>query len=393
VLPAHPARPPAAGDAEAERETGTTRSFSATDLPLTLRYGPAGGNWQRFVRDLTAGCRSISGMNVADVPYAVEARGLVKRFGKTTALAGVDLTARAGTVLGLLGPNGAGKTTAVRILATLLRPDAGEAYVCGYNAQRDAHQVRQLIGLTGQYASVDEGLSGTNNLIMIGRLLGLGRPQARARAAELLARFELADAAGRRAKTYSGGLRRRLDLAASLVGRPRVLFLDEPTTGLDPHSRNEVWAMIREMVADGTTVLLTTQYLEEADQLAHDIAVINHGLVIATGTPDELKAQAGRQVLEVTPAHRGDVDAVTALLEARLGAAPEVSAESGTVSAAVENGRLLPEIVRELDAASIELAEFALRKASLDEVFLALTGQPAETPDPSATPELNGSPR
>jgi oleandomycin transport system ATP-binding protein len=207
------------------------------------------GSWQRFVRDLTAACRSIGGMNVADVPYAVEARGLVKRFGKTTALAGVDLTARAGTVLGLLGPNGAGKTTAVRILATLLRPDSGEASICGYNTQRDAHQVRQLIGLTGQYASVDEGLSGTNNLIMIGRLLGLGRHEARARAAELLARFELSDAAGRRAKTYSGGMRRRLDLAASLVGRPRVLCLDEPTTGLDPHSRNEVWAMIREMVA------------------------------------------------------------------------------------------------------------------------------------------------
>jgi len=338
-------------------------------------------------------------MNVEDVPYAVEARGLVKRFGKTTALAGVDLTARAGTVLGLLGPNGAGKTTAVRILATLLQPDSGEAYVCGYNTQRDAHQVRQLIGLTGQYASVDEGLSGTNNLIMIGRLVGLGRREARARAAELLARFELSEAAGRRAKTYSGGMRRRLDLAASLVGRPRVLYLDEPTTGLDPHSRNEVWAMIREMVADGTTVLLTTQYLEEADQLAHDIAVIDHGSVIATGTPDELKAQAGRQVLEVTPAHRGDVAAVTALLEARLGTAPEVSAESGTVSAAVDGGRLLPEIVRELDAANIELAEFALRKASLDEVFLALTGQPSDTSDPSdpspapELPELNGSAR
>jgi oleandomycin transport system ATP-binding protein len=305
------------------------------------------------------------------------------------------LTARAGTVLGLLGPNGAGKTTAVRILATLLRPDGGSARVCGYDTQRDAHRVRQLIGLTGQYASVDEGLSGTNNLIMIGRLLGLGRQSARARAGELLARFELGDAAGRRAKTYSGGMRRRLDLAASLVGRPRVLYLDEPTTGLDPHSRNEVWAMIREMVADGTTVLLTSQYLEEADQLAHDIAVIDRGAVIATGTPDELKAQAGQQVLSVTPARRDDVAAVAALLAARLDAAPEVSAESGTVSAPVESGRLLPAIVRELDAASIELAEFALRKASLDEVFLALTGQPASSSsaDTPKTAELNGSAR
>ena len=333
-------------------------------------------------------------MNAENATYAIEARGLAKRFGSTTALAGVDLTARAGTVLGLLGPNGAGKTTAVRILATLLRPDSGEARVCGYDTQRDAHQVRQLIGLTGQYASVDEGLSGTNNLIMIGRLLGLGRREARARAVQLLARFELADAAGRRAKTYSGGMRRRLDLAASLVGRPRVLYLDEPTTGLDPHSRNEVWAMIREMVADGTTVLLTSQYLEEADQLAHDIAVIDHGAVIATGTPDELKAQAGQQVLSVTPARRDDVAAVAALLAARLDAAPEVSAESGTVSAAVESGRVLPEIVRELDAAGLELAEFALRKASLEEVFLALTGQPPSQPDgTSKTPELNGSTR
>ncbi len=320
---------------------------------------------------------------------AIEAHGLVKRFGKTTALAGVDLTARTGTVLGLLGPNGAGKTTAVRILATLLRPDAGEARVSGHDVTRDAHQVRQLIGLTGQYASVDEGLSGTNNLIMIGRLLGASRAGARARAAELLERFELTDAAGRIVKTYSGGMRRRLDLAASLVGRPRVLYLDEPTTGLDPHSRNEVWAMIRGLVADGTTVLLTTQYLEEADQLAHDIAVIDHGKVIATGTPNELKAKIGRQVLEVSPADQADIGAVAALLQARSDDAPAISAESGTVTIQVADGSLLPEIVREIDARGIELAEFALRKASLDEVFLALTGRGTET----GARELNGSTR
>ena len=305
---------------------------------------------------------------------AIEARGLVKRFGKTTALAGVELTVPAGSVLGLLGPNGAGKTTAVRILATLLRPDEGEARVCGYHVARDAHRVRQLIGLTGQYASVDEGLSGLNNLIMIGRLLGASRAAARARATELLDRFELTDAAGRPAQTYSGGMRRKLDLAASLVGHPRVLYLDEPTTGLDPHSRNEVWGMIRGLVADGTTVLLTTQYLAEADQLAHDIAVIDHGRVIAAGTPDELKAKTGRQVLEVIPADRADLVAVAALLEARSDTVPEISAESGKVTAQVANGTLLPEIVRELDHRGIELAEFALRRASLDEVFLTLTG-------------------
>jgi oleandomycin transport system ATP-binding protein len=313
-----------------------------------------------------------------DVSNAIEAHGLVKRFGKTTALAGVDLTARTGSVLGLLGPNGAGKTTAVRILATLLQPDHGSATVCGYDVVRDAHQVRQLIGLTGQYASVDEGLSGANNLIMVGRLLGLSRQDARARAAELLDRFELTDAAGRAAKTYSGGMRRRLDLAASLVGRPYVLFLDEPTTGLDPRSRNEVWGMIRQLVADGTTVLLTTQYLEEADQLAHDIVVIDTGTVIATGTPDELKANAGRQVLEVTPASRADLAAVAELLELLTGATPAISVESGQVSVQVEPGTRLPGIIRAFEDRSVELAEFALRRASLDEVFLALTGHRAE---------------
>src|SRR6516165_671566 len=253
---------------------------------------------------------------------AIEASGLVKRFGKTTALAGVDLVARSGTVLGVLGPNGAGKTTAVRILATLLRPDGGQALVCGYDIERQAHQVRQLIGLTGQYASVDEGLSGVNNLIMIGRLLGVSRRDARARAVTLLERFDLKEAAQRPVKTYSGGMRRRLDLAASLVGQPRVLYLDEPTTGLDPRSRTEVWAMIRELVADGVTVLLTTQYLDEADQLAHDIVVIDHGRVIATGTPDELKARSGGRVLEVVPADRARLDQAAAVLAGRTGAVP-----------------------------------------------------------------------
>jgi oleandomycin transport system ATP-binding protein len=325
---------------------------------------------------------------------AIETRGLVKRFGKTTALAGVDLAARAGSVLGILGPNGAGKTTAVRILATLLRPDAGSASVCGYDVERDAHQVRQLIGVTGQYASVDEGLSGTDNLVMVGRLLGLSRSSARARAAGLLRQFELTEAAGRPVKTYSGGMRRRLDLAASLVGSPRVLYLDEPTTGLDPHSRNEVWGMIRGLVADGTTVLLTTQYLEEADQLAHDIVVIDHGTVIATGTPDELKAGAGSQVLEVTPADRSRTADVAALLAAHTGREPAVTAESGQLTVQVDDYRTAPQVFRALDERSIGLAEFALRRASLDEVFLALTGRrpEQENPDRENTDQENTEP-
>ncbi len=356
---------------------------------------------QRFVRAATGAPHSMGSME-HDTPtsgrgsgrsYAIQAEGLVKRFGKTTALACVDLAARTGTVLGVLGPNGAGKTTAVRILATLLRPDDGQASVFGYDVVRDAHQVRQLIGLTGQYASVDEGLSGTNNLIMIGRLLGASRREASSRAAELLDRFELTDAAGRPAKTYSGGMRRRLDLAASLVGRPRVLFLDEPTTGLDPHSRNEVWAMIRRLVGEGVTVLLTTQYLEEADQLCHEIMVIDHGKVIAAGTPDELKAKTGHRVLEVTPVDRSLVDAVAALLAERTRTTPAVHAESGTVVAQVGDAALLPVLVRELDGRGIELAEFALRKASLDEVFLALTGHRAEDGGHDVARDLEGSTR
>jgi oleandomycin transport system ATP-binding protein len=315
--------------------------------------------------------------------YAIETVGLVKRFGKVTALAGVDLSARPGTVFGLLGPNGAGKTTAVRILATLLRPDGGRASVSGYDVVRNAHQVRQLIGLTGQYASVDEGLTGVNNLIMIGRLLGLPRRDARARASDLLSQFELTDAASRPAKTYSGGMRRRLDLAASLVGRPQLLFLDEPTTGLDPNSRSEVWNVIRGLVADGVTVLLTTQYLEEADQLASDIAVIDHGEVIATGTPDELKSRTGGQVLEVSPDDRARLGEVAGILIGLTGNAADTDVQAGRVMVALPAAAALAEIVRRFDAAGIGLAEFALRKTSLDEVFLALTGHPADREAPA----------
>jgi oleandomycin transport system ATP-binding protein len=312
------------------------------------------------------------------VTAAIEAEGLIKSFGKTNALAGVDLTAAAGTVLGVLGPNGAGKTTAVRILTTLLQPDGGRAAVGGYDVVTDAHRVRQLIGLTGQYASVDDGLTGTNNLVMIGRLLGLSRAQARARAAELLSRFDLTEAAARPVKTYSGGMRRRIDLAASLVGHPQVLFLDEPTTGLDPQARSDVWDMIRILVGDGVTVLLTTQYLDEADQLADDIVVIDHGRVIATGTPDELKAKVGGQVLEVVPADLDRIADVAAILASATGDEPVTGPGARQVTAQVPSAALLPGIVRQLDENGIELAEFSLRKSSLDEVFLTLTGHRAE---------------
>jgi oleandomycin transport system ATP-binding protein len=308
--------------------------------------------------------------------YAIRAEGLVRRFGATTALAGVDLAVPTGTVFGLLGPNGAGKTTAVRVLATLLAADEGHATVGGYDVRRDAHRVRQLIGLTGQYASVDETLTGAENLLLIGRLLGFGRADARARARQLLADFQLTDAADRAAKTYSGGMRRRLDLAASLVGRPQVLFLDEPTTGLDPRSRNELWDIVRGLVTDGVTVLLTTQYLEEADQLAGEIAVVDHGRVIAQGTPEELKAKTGGQVLTVRPADPADLPTVVAIAAEVTGATPEVA--QTTVSVPVTDPGTMPAVVRRLDAAEITVAELALRGSSLDEVFLSLTGHRAE---------------
>jgi oleandomycin transport system ATP-binding protein len=308
--------------------------------------------------------------------YAIRAEGLVKRFGETTALAGVDFAVRAGTVLGLLGPNGAGKTTAVRIFATLLQPDAGRATVGGWDVVREAHQVRQLIGLTGQYASVDEALTGAENLLLIGRLLGMPRQEAKHRARALLARFDLEEAADRATKTYSGGMRRRLDLAASLVGRPRMLFLDEPTTALDPRSRLELWALVRGLVADGVTVLLTTQYLDEADELADEIAVIDHGRVIATGTPDELKAKTGAQTLAVRPAAEADLAAVVSVVSELAGVPADVKGR--LVTAPVVDPKVLPAAVRRLDDAGVVVVEFALRSSSLNEVFLSLTGRPAE---------------
>jgi len=308
----------------------------------------------------------------------IEAEGLRKRFGDTHALDGVDLQAGEGMVLGVLGPNGAGKTTAVRALATLLRPDSGRARICGYDVVKDAVQVRRMIGLTGQYASVDEELTGAENLVMIGRLLGLGRNAAKERAAELLARFDLTAAGGRAVRTYSGGMRRRLDLAAGLLGRPRVIFLDEPTTGLDPRARGGVWETVRGMVADGTTVLLTTQYLDEADALADEIVVLDHGKVVAAGTPAELKTRIGGQSLIVRPAEIRHLDAVAVIVTGLTGSRPEIDRDTGAVTAPMDDPALLSEIVRRLDVEGIVVAELALRLPSLDEVFLALTGHAKE---------------
>jgi ABC-2 type transport system ATP-binding protein len=319
---------------------------------------------------------------------AILAEGLHKHYGKTHALAGLDLAAEEGRVLGLLGPNGAGKTTAVRILTTLLRPDAGRAEVAGFDVVKRADALRALIGLTGQYAAVDENLTGYENLKMFGQLYHLPGAVARRRAKELLERFDLVDAAGRLVKTYSGGMRRRLDLAASLIISPPVLFLDEPTTGLDIRGRLAMWEVINTLVADGTTVLLTTQYLEEADQLAHQIAVVDHGRVIARGTSDELKAQVGGERIEFTVAHGGDLDAAAEVVRPYSMGEFQVNADHRQLVVPVAQGaQLLAAVVRDLDAAQIPLDDLALRRPTLDDVFLTLTGRAATSEDlPVETP-------
>jgi ABC-2 type transport system ATP-binding protein len=321
----------------------------------------------------------------SDSPLAIEATGLVKIFGDTRAVDGVDLAVRSGSVYGVLGPNGAGKTTAIRMLATLLRPDAGSARVLGHDIVEEADAVRSAVTLTGQLASVDEDLTGRENLILVGRLLGLNRARAKDRATELLEAFGLAEAASKLVKNYSGGMRRRLDISASIVVTPRLMFLDEPTTGLDPRSRNQVWDIIRMLVAGGTTILLCTQYLEEADQLADGIAVIDHGKVIAEGTPGQLKASVGAGALHVRlmdPQQRPEAER---LLTRDLGSA-FLEPDPAALSVQCADADRGAEAIAGLTRAGVRVADFSLGQPSLDEVFLALTGHPAE-----AEPSLEGT--
>ena len=324
---------------------------------------------------------------------AIEAAGLVKNYGETRALAGLDLVVPRGTVYGLLGPNGAGKTTAVRVFATLLRPDGGRARVQGRDVVTEAAEVRRQIGLTGQYAALDEYLTGRANLIMIGQLSRLTASAARRRADEMLERFSLTDAASRAVKTYSGGMRRRLDLAASLIGYPSVLFLDEPTTGLDPSARAMTWEIVRELADGGTTLLLTTQYLDEADQLARRVAVIDGGTVIAEGTPEALKSSIGDEHLEVVLAAGADVEAAIIAVRpfARGRVQPGQDGRRLSVPVAAAEG-LTTRVVRALDAAGVQVNDVTIERASLDDVFLSLTGHVGSTEDDRAVePELEGS--
>lgn len=307
--------------------------------------------------------------------YAIEAHGLVKKFGDFTAVDGIDLMIEQGSIFGFLGPNGAGKTTTVRMLATLLKPDGGNAAVFGYDVSTETKEVRQRISLTGQYASIDEELSGIENLVMIARLMGYARKDARKRAEELLAAFGLTEAAKKQVKNYSGGMRRRLDIAASIVVTPDLLFLDEPTTGLDPRSRNQVWDVVRALTKAGTTVLLTTQYLEEADQLADRIAVINKGKIIAEGTASELKSSVGTGMLHVRLVNSSDREKAETVLSKRLGTVIYESSRDSELRTKVENASVATQALADLEQAGVMVAEFSLGQPSLDEVFLALTAE------------------
>ena len=327
----------------------------------------------------------------------ITAEGLVKiyrsRSGEVHALDGLDLDVEEGSVLGLLGPNGAGKTTTVRILATLLKPDKGRATVAGYDVVRQAQELRSVIGLSGQYAAVDENLTGNENLVMFGRLYQLPKAEAQTRAAELLVEFDLEEAKDRVVKTYSGGMRRRLDLASALIGRPRLLFLDEPTTGLDPRGRMAMWDVIRRLVRGGTTLLLTTQYLEEADELADVIAVVDHGRIIARGTADQLKAQVGGERIEVVVHEPADIERARGVLERNDGDDLVVDEHTRRLTVAAHGGaQRLVEVVRDLDDASIGIDDIGLRRPTLDDVFLRLTGHAAEAPTDTDEAAISAAP-
>ncbi|WHZ02675.1 ATP-binding cassette domain-containing protein [Neobacillus sp. YX16] len=322
--------------------------------------------------------REYKKLDIKNGDWAVEAHGLAKTFGDNRAVDGVDLNVRAGAIYGVLGPNGAGKTTTIRMLATLLRPDSGSARIFGYDVVKEPQIVRQLIGVTGQYASVDESLSATENLIIFSTLLGLSRKEARSKAAELLEEFGLTEAAKRPLKNFSGGMRRRLDLAASLIAQPPLIFLDEPTTGLDPRTRNQMWDTIRTLVKSGSTVLLTTQYLQEADELADRIAVIDHGRVIAEGTVNELKESVGHSSLHLNIQHSQDISNARIMVERVLRVQTAVSSEGGRITAPMADADRVTDLLIALREAGIQLAEFSVQKPTLDEVFLTITGQDIE---------------
>jgi len=325
----------------------------------------------------------------ANVEWAIEARGLVKNFGDNRAVDGVNLNVRAGTIYGVLGPNGAGKTTTIRMLATLLKADEGSTRIFGYDVAKDPHIVRQLIGVTGQYASVDESLSATENLIIFSRLLGLSRAESRNKAAELLEEFGLTEAAKRPLKNFSGGMRRRLDLAASLIAQPPLIFLDEPTTGLDPRTRNQMWDTIRRLVKTGSTVLLTTQYLQEADELADRIAVIDHGRVVAEGTVNELKASVGTSSLHLSIQNPRDIQDARQTIEQVLKVQTSISSEVGKITAPMTDADRVTDLLIALRQKGIRLDEMSVQKPTLDEVFLTITGHGAEDDASKSSNESN----
>jgi len=344
--------------------------------------------------EISEGGNTMDNMNrmkssLANSEWAIEAHGLMKHFGENRAVDGVDLNVRAGTIYGVLGPNGAGKTTTIRMLATLLRADAGSARIFGYDIVKEPHIVRQLIGVTGQYASVDESLSATENLIIFSRLLGLGRTEARNKAAELLEEFGLSEAAKRPLKNFSGGMRRRLDLAASLIAQPPLIFLDEPTTGLDPRTRNQMWDTIRRLVDTGSTVLLTTQYLQEVDELADRLAVIDHGRVVAEGTVDELKASVGTSSLHLNIQNPQEIIVARETVEQILNVKTTVSQDIGKITAPMANVDAVTDLLIALRQKGIQLDEFSVQKPTLDEVFLTITGENVSQ-EPKGSEQIEG---